>query len=463
MTLFYYERLAQWAAKVWHDHQPGVTSLPIWADTDCANRRAHVRLEPGHVVNGDVTYQSYEAVPCPLVTQIHFVLQNEDSAEAGWAPGAYWFKFSTFSVLYAAVYTSEHTSDDTMAIALVPPDHLSDWLAFQKICESLVRNLPKRQDVYVIGGTNAHFKPTIAWEDVILPEAFKTDIANDMEAFFEKGVEIYKQLNLAAFRKLLLVGPPGTGKTMLCAALARRALDRGRIVVYVSGSDFRGATFQKIHQALQIVAQSAEPVVLIVEEFDNYLTKENKAQILNVLDGMETPNNPRGALLLATTNYPEIIDRRIAKRPGRLDRILIVPPIENVELAERMLTRYMGSHWQVSHQAILPRLVGQTGAFVREMSLHARMLAAHTYQPEVSLELLEQSYETLRAQLAAADDLIPQNEDDNKDKLQPGSLFSRTHFGSNNRSDADKDESQADNHHQTGLMRRVEGGRSENS
>jgi len=438
MTLFYYERLTQWASKIWHEHEPGVSSLPIWADTDCASKRAHTRLEIGQTVSGDVTYQGYQPIACPLVTEIDFVLQNEDAAEPGWAPGAYWFKFSTFNVLYAAIYTSEHTNDDTMAIALVPPDRLNEWLAFQKVCEALVRNLPKRQDVYVIGGTNSHFKPTIAWEDVILPEAFKTDLANDMEAFFEKGVEIYKQLNLAAFRKLLLVGPPGTGKTMLCAALARRAIERGRIVVYVSGSDFRGATFQKIHQALQIVAQSAEPVVLIVEEFDNYLTKENKAQILNVLDGMETPNNPRGALLLATTNYPEIIDRRIAKRPGRLDRILIVPPIENEELAERMLTRYMGNHWQESHRRILAKLVGQTGAFVREMSLHARMLAAHTYQPEVSFELLEQSYETLRAQLAAADDLIPQNEDDeDKDDLPPSN-------GSNG-------------HQSGGLLRRLNG------
>ena len=74
-------------------------------------------------------------------------------------------------------------------------------------------------------------------------------------------------------------------------------------------------------------------------------------------------------------------------------------------------------HWQDPYQSILGRLIGQTGAFVREMSLHARMLAAHTYQPEVSLDLLEQSYETLRAQLAAADDLIPHaDESDSKEK-----------------------------------------------
>src|SRR5690606_24141476 len=133
---------------------------------------------------------------------------------------------------------------------------------------------------------------------------------HDIEAFFAEGVSIYRQLKLAPFRKLLLAGVPGTGKTMLCSALAKLAIAQGRIVVYVSGSDRDGASFEKIQRAFQAATASQYPTLLIVEELDAYLQSDDKSRILNVLDGVESPNNPQGSLLLATTNYPEAIDER---------------------------------------------------------------------------------------------------------------------------------------------------------
>jgi len=220
-------------------------------------------------------------------------------------------------------------------------------------------------------------------------------------------VPIYQELNLAPFRKLLLVGPPGTGKTMLCAAMAKLALKKKRVVVYVSGADDDGASFHKIHHALNVVANAGYPVLLIVEEIDVYLRKDDKARILNVLDGLESPNNPRGALLLATTNYPEVIDERIAKRPGRMDRILVIPPIQDESLAHQMLEHNMGPQWQADHVEVVPDLVGQTGAFVREIALHARMLAAHNQQRVVDLPTLKQSVASLTSQMNTGDDLMP--------------------------------------------------------
>jgi cell division protease FtsH len=203
------------------------------------------------------------------------------------------------------------------------------------------------------------------------------------------------------------VGPPGTGKTTLCAALAKLALSQKRVVVYVSGADDDGASFRKIHHALNVVSESRHPVLLIVEEIDVYLRKDDKAQILNVLDGLETPNNPRGALLLAPTNYPEVIDERIAKRPGRVDRIVHIPMIQDLDQAARMLLRYMGPQWQEDHRQVLHHLIGQTGAFVREIALYARMLAAHNHETAVSLDVLKESVASLSNQLATGYDLQP--------------------------------------------------------
>src|SRR5262249_23750477 len=143
-------------------------------------------------------------------------------------------------------------------------------------------------------------------------------------------------------------------------------------------------------------------------DLDAYLLeKDEKSQILNVLDGVESPNNPHGVLLVATTNYPEIIDERISKRPGRIDRIFYVPPIENEDQALRMLKRYMGDQWRPEHAAVAKSIVGQTGVFVREIALYARILAANAKQSSVSLELLKQSVKRLKSQLSTGYDLQP--------------------------------------------------------
>ena len=128
----------------------------------------------------------------------------------------------------------------------------------------------------------------MAWNDVVLPATLKNDLLHDVRSFFAKGVEVYKQLKLKPFRKILLAGVPGTGKTMLCSALAKWALDQHFLVIYVSSADQNGATFWKIEQALAIAANSSIPTLIILEELDAYLHGHEKAMVLNVLDGSES-------------------------------------------------------------------------------------------------------------------------------------------------------------------------------
>jgi energy-coupling factor transporter ATP-binding protein EcfA2 len=409
-----YESLVSWATREWEKLQPEVKVEVLWASDACGNLLAQSRVQKGRKLNGKAVYLGARSIPCPEVTKISEYIIPHQKPVLGESVGAYIFEFKDqqgqdFQVLYVSSY---YRDDDPniIAIALVAPEKLAIWAAFEQLCTDAARRPSRRQDVYIIGGTNTHFKPTVEWDDVVLPDDLKNDLRLDMESFFKDGVPIYKELNLAPFRKLLLVGPPGTGKTMLCAAMAKLALKKKRVVVYVSGADDDGASFHKIHHALNVVAGAGYPVLLIVEEIDVYLRKEDKARILNVLDGLESPNNPKGALLLATTNYPEVIDERIAKRPGRLDRIFTVPPVATSELAGAMLRRYMGPQWQEAHQEIAEKLVNQTGAFVREVALHARMLAAHHQQRLVSLEMLEQSLEDLSDQMTTDHTMMPRRD-----------------------------------------------------
>jgi len=409
-----YERLVTWARDLWDERNPDTDVVTIWASAECSNKIAQNQIKPGRKLRGKAKYAGFETLDCPVIVPISDCGSRGKNMVLTATSGAYLFKFEatdsdeTFEIIYASSYFDDDVQDLT-AVALVPPERLDTWAAFEFACARAVRpRIRRRRDVYIIGGTDAFFDPTVEWDDVILPADLKARIHDDVEAFFEEGVDIYKQLKLAPFRKLLLAGVPGTGKTMLCAAMAKLAIDKKRIVVYVSGSDRDGASFEKIQRAFQAVAAARYPTLLIVEELDAYLRGEDKARILNVLDGVESPNNPQGSLLLATTNYPEAIDERLVKRPGRLDRIFVVPTIQDEDQAEAMLRHYMGEHWQDEHAEVVASLVDQPGAFVREVALQARMLAAHERRTEVDLALLTQSVESLSYQMKAERDFLMQ-------------------------------------------------------
>lgn len=400
-----YERLVQWAKQQWEARYGELPYMTIWASSECSNKIAQEQIKAGRKLRGKARYQGFEEVNSEVVVPISDYGSRGRKMVLTATAGAFIYRFSDndtgeeFEVIYASSYIDDDVQDLT-AVALVPEGRLDSWASFESICARAVRpRIRRRRDVYIIGGTEAFFDPTVEWDDVILEKDLKSAIMDDIEAFFNEGVEIYRKLKLTPFRKLLLAGVPGTGKTMLCAALAKHALNQRRIVVYVSGSDRDGATFEKMQRAFQAVASASLPTLLIVEEIDAYLRGDDKARILNVLDGIESPNNSKGTLMVSTTNYPEAIDDRVFKRPGRLDRIFVVPTIQEENLAKDMLRHYMSEQWIDDHAQIAAKLLQQPGAFVREVALHARMIAAHERKTEVTLDMLQKSVDSLLRQM----------------------------------------------------------------
>jgi hypothetical protein len=218
-----------WASEIWRERFPDQDYTTIWASAECSNMIAQRQVKAGRRLRGSAHYDGMEKLDCPAIVPISDYGSRGRRMVLTSTSGAYAFKFSTdsgeqFEVIYASSYFDDDVQDLT-AIALVPRGKLDTWAAFEFACARAVRpRIRRRRDVYIIGGTDAFFDPTVEWDDVILPHDLKTQLMDDVEAFFREGVQIYKKLKLAPFRKLLLAGVPGTGKTMLYCAPADRRL-----------------------------------------------------------------------------------------------------------------------------------------------------------------------------------------------------------------------------------------------
>ena len=405
-----HEQIGQWLQKQNTPHQP-MPRIIVLAASACANLNVLSYMAERFPVGDGLVYAGYEEVACEMITPIRLYQDNRPARYIG----ALKFRFenedgtAAFDTILVSTW-DEHDND--ISLIGVPEPSIQAWLTFETECSRLLTTaVAYRDQVYIVGGMARSFEATVDWDDIYLPQDLKTSILNDVDSFFDKGIGIYKELNLKPFRKLLLAGVPGTGKTMLCGAIARRALQKGHFVIYVSGSNISGSEFWKIHQALEIASRASSPTVVLVEELDAYLKGDSKAQMLNVLDGSETPLNPQGTLLIATTNHPEQIDNRVMKRPGRLDRIFIIPELNDKDDAHAMLKKYLGKAWRDEHGDIVSQLLGRPGAFVREVAVYALTIAAYQHESILSLEMLQESLDSLVAQIEAKDNFLTAHKD----------------------------------------------------
>ena len=211
---------------------------------------------------------------------------------------------------------------------------------------------------------------------------------------FLRDPQKYTRLGGTAPKGVLLVGAPGTGKTLLARAVAGEA---GVPFFSMSGSEFVemivGVGAARVRDLFKQAREHA-PAIIFIDELDSIGRARGQAaiggsseqeqtlnQILTEMDGF---SSREGIIVLAATNQPDVLDKALL-RPGRFDRRVVVnlPDKKGREAILKVHTRQVPLAPDASLGEIAAATPGLSGADLRNLVNEAALLAARRDQNDV--------------------------------------------------------------------------------
>ena len=218
----------------------------------------------------------------------------------------------------------------------------------------------------------------------------------------------YTDVGASMPKGLLLVGPPGTGKTMLAKAVAGEA----NVPFFsISGSEFVemfvGMGASKVRDLFRQAKEKA-PCIVFIDEIDAIGQKRNSGnlggndereqtlnQLLTEMDGFEGNS---GVIILAATNRPESLDPALT-RPGRFDRRIPVelPDLQGREEILRVHAKKIKLAGDVDFHAVARMAAGASGAELANIINEAALRAVRNNRTAVTQADLEESIEVVIA------------------------------------------------------------------
>jgi len=316
-----------------------------------------------------------------------------------------------------AIFATEIV-EETSPLLLFLISYILPIVLFVVVGQWLSRRMMKKMggDSMMFGGTGGFGKSNakvyvkstagIKFEDVAGEDEAKENLTEIVE--YLHNPEKYREIGATMPKGILLVGPPGTGKTMLAKAVAGEA----NVPFFsISGSEFVemfvGMGASKVRDLFKQAKEKA-PCIVFIDEIDaigkkrdggkiggNDEREQTLNQLLTEMDGFEGSG---GVIILAATNRPESLDPALT-RPGRFDRRVPVelPDLKGREEILKVHAKKIKIEPDVDFGHIARMASGASGAELANIVNEAALRAVRAGKSAASQADLEESIEVVIA------------------------------------------------------------------
>ncbi|MDF9797179.1 ATP-dependent metalloprotease FtsH [Catalinimonas alkaloidigena] len=246
-------------------------------------------------------------------------------------------------------------------------------------------------NIFSIGKSKAKIydetnKPSVRFKDIAGLDEAKTEVQEVVH--YLRDTRKYEAVGAKIPKGMLLVGPPGTGKTMMAKAVAGEA---NVPFLSMSGSDFVemfvGVGASRVRNLFKQAKEKA-PCIIFIDEIDAIGRSRGKAksmqsndeqentlnQLLQALDGFETNS---GVIVMAATNRRDVLDKALL-RPGRFDReiYLDLPNLEERKAIFKVHLDTINVKNDIEVNILAAQTAGFAGANIANICNEAALMAA---------------------------------------------------------------------------------------